>query len=125
MAEYLPDTNIFIAIFKGDAKIKSLIENSDSGINTIVYLELIQGAKNKAEVTKIEKYLNRFELIHFDKRVSQRSIELVRTYSKSHGLMLPDAIVEATCLENDLTLMTYNVKDFRYIKGLKIRTPSP
>jgi predicted nucleic acid-binding protein len=60
MAEYLADTNIFIAIFKGDAKVKSLIENSDSAINTIVYLELIQGAKNKAEVTKIEKYLNRF-----------------------------------------------------------------
>ena len=123
MAEYLPDTNIFIAIFKGDAKVKSLVENSDSAINTIVYLELIQGAKNKAEVATIEKYLNRFELLHFDKTVSQRSIELVRTYSKSYGLMLADAVVGATCLENDLTLITYNVKDFRFINGLKIQTP--
>ncbi len=123
MAEYLTDTNIFIAIFKGDAKVKYLVKNSDSAINTIVYLELIQGAKNKAEVTKIEKYLNRFELIHFDKTVSHRSIELVRTYSKSHSLMLPDAVISATCLENDLTLITYNVKDFRFINGLKIQTP--
>ena len=123
MAEYLPDTNIFIAIFKGDANLKSLVEKSDSAINTIIYLELIQGAKNKAEVAKIEKYLNRFELLHFDKAVSQKSIELVRTYSKSHGLMMPDAIVAATCLENDLTLITYNVKDFRFIDGLKILRP--
>lgn len=123
MAENLSDTNIFIAIFKGDANLKSLVENSESAINTIVYLELIQGAKNKAEVAKIEKYLNRFELIHFDKAVSQKAIELVRTYSKSHGLMLPDSIIAATCLENDLTLITYNVKDFRFIKNLKIKKP--
>ena len=123
MAEYRPDTNLFIAIFKGEAHLKSWVEKSDSAINTIIYLELIQGAKNKAEVAKIEKYLNRFELLHFDKAVSQKSIELVRTYSKSHGLMMPDAIVAATCLENDLTLITYNVKDFRFIDGLKILRP--
>ncbi len=123
MAEHLPDTNIFIAIFKGDAKLKTLIESSDSTINTVVYLELIQGAKDKAEIDKIEKYLIQFELIHFDKAVSQKAIELVRNYSKSHGLMLPDAVIAATCLENDLTLITFNVKDFRFINGLKLLTP--
>lgn len=80
MPKHLPDTNIFIAIFKGDAKLKSLVENSDSAINTIVYLELIQGAKNKAEVSKIEKYLNRF--VHFDKSVSQKAIELGASFQK-------------------------------------------
>lgn len=123
MAEHLPDTNIFIAILKGDAALKTLVENSDSAINTIVYLELIQGAKNKSEVNKIEKYLNRFELIHFDRAISQRAIELIRTYSKSHGLMLPDAVIASTCLENDLILMTYNDKDFRFIKNLNIFKP--
>jgi predicted nucleic acid-binding protein len=120
MAEHLPDTNIFIAIFKGDAKLKILIESANSAINTIVYLELIQGAKSKADVSKIEKYLNRFELIHFDKAISQKAIELVRTFSKSHGLMLADAVIAATCLENDLTLITFNAKDFRFVDGLKI-----
>lgn len=123
MAEHLPDTNIFIAILKGDAKLKAVVENLESAVNTIVYLEFIQEAKNIAEVTKIEKYLNRFDLIHFDKAISQKLIELVRVYSKSYGLMLPDAIIAATCLEYDLTLLTYNVKDFRFIKNLKIIKP--
>ncbi|CAN5616479.1 hypothetical protein BH20ACI4_BH20ACI4_05160 [soil metagenome] len=83
----------------------------------------MQGAKTKKEVIKIEKYLNRFELIHFDKDVSEMAIELTRTYSKSHGLMLPDAVIAATCLENDLTLLTYNVKDFQFIKNLKFLKP--
>lgn len=123
MIEYLIDTNVFIAILKGDAKLKSFVENLECALDTTIYAELIQGSKNKAEVQKIEKYLTRFELIHFDKSISQRTLELIRTYSKSHNLMFGDAIIAATCLENDLTLLTYNVKDFRFIKSLKIKKP--
>jgi len=123
MIEYLIDTNVFIAILKGNAKLKSYIENLVCALDTTVYAELIQGAKNKAEVQKIERYLIRFELIHSDKVVSRKTIELIRTYSKSHGLVFGDAIIAATCLENDLTLITYNVKDFRFVSGLKIIQP--
>jgi len=123
MIEYLIDTNAFIAVLKGNAKLKSFIESLACALDTTVYIELIQGAKNKAEVQTIEKYLTRFELIHFEKDVSRKAIELVRTYSKSHGLMFGDAIVAATCLENNLILITYNVKDFRFVNGLKITQP--
>ncbi len=123
MIEYLIDTNIFIAVLKGDAQLKLFIENVPCALDTTVYTELIQGSKDKAEVQKIEKYLTRFELIHFDKEISQRTLELIRTYSKSHGLMFGDSIIAATCLENDLTLITYNVKDFQFIKSLRIQKP--
>jgi len=123
MIEYLIDTNIFIAILKGDAKLKLFVESLAGALDTTVYTELIQGSKNKSEVQKIEKYLTRFELIHFDKNISQRTLELIRTYSKSHNLMFGDAVIAATCLENDLILLTYNVKDFRFIKNLKTRKP--
>lgn len=124
MIEHLIDTNILIAILKGNARLKSFVEKLDCALDTIVYVELIQGAKNKTEVQKIEKYLTRFELNHFDKTISQKSIELIRAYSKSHGLMLGDAVIAATCLENDLTLITYNMKDFQFINNLKILKPS-
>jgi predicted nucleic acid-binding protein len=117
MAEYLVDTNIFIAILKGDAKLKLFVESLACALDTTVYAELIQGSKNKAEVQKIEKYLTRFELVHFDNNVSTRTLELLRTYPKSHNLMFGDAIIAAVCLENDLTLLTYNVKDFHFIKN--------
>lgn len=123
MIEYLIDTNIFIAILKGDAKLKSFIESLSCSLDTTVYAELIQGSKDKIEVQKIEKYLTRFELIHFDRNISQKTIELIRVYSKSHNLMFGDAVIAATCLENDLTLVSYNDKDFRFIKGLKIIKP--
>ena len=123
MIEYLVDTNIFIAILKGSAELKSFAESLSCALDTTVYVELIQGAKNKGEVQKIEKYLTRFELIHFEESISRKVIELIRIYSKSHGLMFGDAIIAAICLENDLTLLTFNVKDFRFIKNLKILKP--
>ena len=123
MTEKLADTNIFVAIFKGDLKLKESVEKSAPAINTIVYLELIQGAKSNGEVREIDKYLTRFDLIHFDRAISSLSIRLVRNYSKSHGLMLPDAVIAATCIENNLSLITFNLKDFTFIDGLSLSEP--
>lgn len=124
MASSLADTNIFIAIFNGDQSLKELVKTNQPVISTVVYLELIQGSKNKTEVKKIEKLLAFFEVLHFDQPTAIRSIELIRRYSKSHGLLLADAVIAATCLEHNLKLITFNAKDFRFIKGLEVEVPN-
>lgn len=50
-------------------------------------------------------------------------MELIDIYSNSHGLLLADALIAATALENDLTVVTYNVDDFKFIAGLKYSKP--
>ena len=120
MDEKIADTNIFIEIFRGDADLKKQVESLNVIISSIVVLELLQGSKDKAELRQIEKYLARFTFVHFNENISKKAIELVKIYSKSHGLLLADAIIAATCLEKDLELITFNVKDFRFIRGLKL-----
>lgn len=44
-------------------------------------------------------------------------------YSNAHGLIIADAQIAAACLEYDLTLVAYNVKDFNFIANLKIIAP--
>ena len=39
------------------------------------------------------------------------------------GLHLPDAQIAAVCLEYDLILVTYNLKDFQFIADLNVTTP--
>jgi predicted nucleic acid-binding protein len=123
MADFLLDANILIGVFRGESELKTYVESLDSTIDTTVYVELIQGAKNKREVEKIEIVLRQFAILHFNEKISRRTIELIRAYSKSHGLRFGDAIIAATCMEHGLKLVTFNVKDFRFIKGLKIRVP--
>jgi predicted nucleic acid-binding protein len=42
---------------------------------------------------------------------------------KAHKIMLPDAIIAATALVYDLTLISRNVIDFKGIQGLKVIDP--
>lgn len=124
MPKSLIDANVLIALFKGNEELKEYLEALDCAINTTVYVELIQGAKNRNEVQRIEKALATFPIFHLTSKSSIISIDLIRQYSKSHGLLLADALIAATCLEHELELITFNTKDFRFIKGLKVSTPS-
>lgn len=123
MPEFIIDTNILIGVLRGDRELASFVESLECAIDTTIYVELIQGAKNKIEVARIERVLGQFQLFHFDESISRRTIDLIRAYSKSHDLMFGDAVIAATCLENNLQLVTFNAKDFRFIKGLRIKVP--
>lgn len=118
----LLDTNILIQILKGDQttidKVQSFSE--DIAISSISSMELYYGAFNKAEVKKIEKFLSLFKVIHLNREISTKSIKLIQTYAKNHHLDIPDSLIAATALVGNYTLLTYNVKDFKYIKDLNL-----
>jgi predicted nucleic acid-binding protein len=83
-------------------------------------MELYYGALNKADLRGIKKYLEAFEIIHINHEISQLGIDLVEKYAKSHNLNLPDALIGAAAITYDMELYTLNLKDFRYIEGLKL-----
>lgn len=120
----MPDTNVFSRIFKGDLAVTQFIESLDAAIDITIYVECIQSSKPNYEKRVIEKYLARFPLLPITSQSSLRALELIRNYSNSHGLLLPDALIAATALENDLTVLTYNIGDFKFINDLKRETPT-
>ncbi len=96
MSKFLPDTNVFSKIFGNDAKVKQFVESLDAVIDATIYIECIQGSKSNHEKRVIEKYLTRFPLLPITSQGSLRALELIRKYSNSHGLFLPDALIAAT-----------------------------
>lgn len=124
MSEFLPDTNVLSKVFKGDLKVTQYVESLDAVIDATIYIECIQGSKSNHEKRVIEKYLTRFPLLPITPASSIKAIELIRSYSNSHGLLLPDALIAATALENDLTIVTYNIDDFKFIDGLNYLKPT-
>lgn len=124
MIEYSIDANIFFRIFKEtDATLKNFVESLEFVIDSIVYIECIQGSKSNLEKQEIKNYLNNFPLLPVTSETSKRAIELIDIYSNSHGLLLADSMIAATALENDLTIVTYNIDDFKFIQGLKYLKP--
>src|SRR2546426_5818705 len=106
MAEFLVDTNVFSRVFTGDRAVKEFIETLQAAICTVVYVECLQGSKSNREKSIVESYLTRFEINHITIDISRRTIDLIRTYSNTHGLLLADALIAATCLEENLALLT-------------------
>lgn len=124
MIDYLSDTNILSRIFKGDLEVRKFVEKLECAIDATIYIECLQDSKSNQEKRIIEKYLMRFPLLPITPESCVRAIDLIRSYSNSHGLLLADALIAATALENDLTLVTYNADDFKFINNLKWLKPS-
>ena len=55
--------------------------------------------------------------------IDNKTIEKTIAIRKKYKIKLPDAIIAATCLVNELTILTLNIKDFENIEGLKVIMP--
>lgn len=81
---------------------------------------MFYGALNKNELNRIQKHLDLLQNIPIDRLISEQFIQLRAQYSLSHKLTIPDAMIAATALTHNISLYTLNLKDFRFIQGLKI-----
>lgn len=123
MIEYLIDTNVFSKVFKGDKAVTGYVANLEAAIDVTIYIECLQGSKSNQEKRIVKKVSDNYPLLPIAPKTSERAVELIDDYSNSHGLLLADALIAATALENDLTVLTYNGGDFKFIQNLKWRQP--
>lgn len=122
----LCDTNVLIEFYKGNTTIVEELRQigvSQLAISVISQAELYYGALNKAELLRIQKHLSLLHNLPIDPQISNRFIELMVQYSLSHKLAIPDALIAATALVNDLELYTLNIKDFRFIENIRLHQP--
>ncbi len=80
-------------------------------------MELYYGALNKRELNKIKKALSNFNILPLNEEITEIAINLIERYSKSHRLKIPDALIASTAIYHDISLWTYNIKDFRFIEN--------
>jgi tRNA(fMet)-specific endonuclease VapC len=124
----LCDTNILIEFYKNNPKIVNELRQIGAerlAISIITQAELYYGAINKAELLKIQKHLNLLHNFPISNQVSTQFIQLMERYSLSHKLTIPDALIAATALVNNLNLYTLNIKDFRFIEGINLYLNTP
>jgi hypothetical protein len=121
MTDCLIDTDVLIDISKGHSGAADFVDalTGQIFIGRISAMELIVGARDKREQTIIERFIARYQVKELSESIGQTAYHSLRQYAKSHGLALADALIAATAMVNDLTLVSRNEKHFRPIKGLK------
>jgi predicted nucleic acid-binding protein len=118
------DTDVLIDAGRGlDAAMEAIQEaeaRSLSAVSTVTQMELIVGCRNKAELEVLEGFLARFLILPLDPAISTQATHLLRRYRLSHGLSIPDALIAATALTEDIPLVSKNQRDYRFIEGLDL-----
>lgn len=122
----LCDTDIFIEALKNNPQITDWLRSigfKNIALSAITVMELYFGAINKREMRRIKSQLQRLRIIQVDQNVCETATNLIEKYAKSHGLNIPDALIAATAICYRMELLTYNVKDFKFIETIKLYTP--
>jgi predicted nucleic acid-binding protein len=119
--KYLIDTNVLI-----DAQMKNLPEkgiqflaeviNKDFIVSFITFIEFL-GYKEATKAT--EDFIALAEVIEINKVIIQTCINL----RKTKIIKLPDAIIAATAMAHNFTLVTRDANDFKNISGIKLINP--
>ena len=74
----------------------------------------------KKELGLIAQDLAHLHLLHLNLQIDECFMELMIDYSLSHNLSLPDGLIAATALIEEIPLLTLNKKDFKYINGIQL-----
>jgi len=122
------DTDIFIWAQRGNEKAARIMEASEERyLSTQTYMELLQCAKNKKQHKHTKDFLTTFGflVLPFSENIGHRASIYVEEYTLASGLRSGDAIIAATAVENNLPLVSSNLKHFKMIKELKLRRFSP
>ncbi len=116
--QYLLDTNTVIDFStqklpnKAQKKLSSIIDTVPK-ISIINKIELLSISNISRQIVF---FTEKASIIPLTEDVVNKTIDL----RKKHKIKIPDAIIAATALVFDLTLVTHNIIDFKNIKGLKL-----
>ena len=127
MAErFLIDTSAVIKYLNETLPVNGLslidkIVDNESVISFISEIEL-QGwnPSNQDDLKIYQLFVSNSIIIGISNDIIQETIKIRKLFK----LKLPDALIAATALTNDLTLIADNGKDFKHVSGLKYLNPN-
>ncbi len=125
--KYLWDTNTVIYYLQGhfshsaELFIDGLLAYSQPAISVITELELLcWKTANAKDLAVLHNFIDDVWIFELEKLIKLQTVKI----RKAHKIKLPDAIIAATALVYNLTLLTNNIADFKNIANLQIVNPN-
>jgi len=118
------DTDVLIWYLRGNEASKKTVEsNIPFSMSVVTYMELVQGMKNKEEMKKFQKKIQKWNvnIIQIDKEISSRAMFYVQEYALNHSMMLADGLIAATVVQNGEILLTANDKHYKFIPTIELK----
>jgi len=123
---YLWDTNTVIYYLQqqfpiaGEKFMDEIAAKEPPTISVITEIELLcWKTATEKDLNVLRSFINDVLVIELEQSIKEKTANLRKTYK----IKLPDAIIAATALVYNLTLITRNIGDFRKIASLQMIDP--
>lgn len=124
--KYLWDTNTVIYYLQqqfspgAERFIDDLLKDGRPVISAITEIELLCWKTiNQKDEEVLQNFINDALIIELEQPIKLKTADI----RKTHRIKLPDAIIAATALIYELTLISRNIADFKNISTLKVIDP--
>ena len=118
----LLDSNIIIYSFLAQYKqlLQAFVNNHNTCCSAISCVETLGYHKlSNDELYYLQRYFNTTSVLPVTQAIIDAAVEL----RQQRKISLGDAVIAATALVHNQTLVTRNVKDFDWVDGLKVVDP--
>lgn len=122
------DTDVLIWYMRGNSKANKVIEKLNGFfISVITYMELVQGMRNKRELTLLRSALRKWDakVLYINEDISAKAMFLVEQHYLRNSLVVADALIASTAISNGVKLLTGNTKHYKIIKNIELETFKP
>lgn len=123
---YLWDTNIAVYYLQkqlpttAEKFIDNILQREVPSFSVITEIELLCWEINLEEDLKVlKRFINDSFIFELSQPIKLKTADI----RKTHKMKLPDAIIAATAIVNNLTLLTRNTVDFKNIDSLNFFNP--
>jgi predicted nucleic acid-binding protein len=115
VADLLVDTDVFVDHLRGERELR---RGADAvSYSVITKAELFAATPEQEE--RVERMLAPFPEFEVDRETA----ELAGRLRRETGVLLADALIAATAIRNDLSLVTRNTADFARVPDLGLTDP--
>jgi predicted nucleic acid-binding protein len=114
------DTAILVDIMRNHPPVTQWMQVNqtlEAGVIPTVWMELVQGSRDKQAQEQALKLLALFELIHFVQADVTWAMQQLRTYHLSHNIGANDCLIASVAYRLQVPLYTQNLKHFTPILG--------
>lgn len=119
------DTGVFIEFLRKKDKTQTILyslpENIKLAISSVTYYELLLGAIDVVKENDVRLLTEDLEILPFNEVVASKAGEIYHKLRKQNRMIgFRDIFIAATCIVNNLPILTLNKKHFNRIEGLEI-----
>ncbi len=122
------DTDVLVWFFRGRESARAAVDECASiRLSAVSYMELVRGVRDESELLELRRAIgeNSWRVVPVSEGISHRAVLYIERHALAHGLRLADALIAATAVETGETLMTANVRHYRFLLDLDIQRYQP